>query len=789
MIDRVVGNYRIVEKLGEGGMGAVYRAVDLLLEREVAIKAIRPELSRDPEIVERFRAEAKMLARVSHPAIATIYSFFVQGEDLFFIMEYVRGQNLSRLLKSAGSLHWERAVPLLAGALEGIEQAHRAGIVHRDIKPDNLMITESGTVKVMDFGIARLIDGNSLTRTGLVIGTLRYMAPEQLRGEKVDRRTDVYALGTVLYEMVTGRLPFAGGSDYALLKAKIEGEPAPPSAAMPGLPAWLDQAVLTAMAQDPARRFQTVDELRLFLLHHGAAAARAAASGAAAPSADEPTLVKAVPGNHQVQPPVASPVPQAPLPATRAVAPPPVSQAPLPPTRTVAAPAVSTMTMPTAAAPTVAAPTVAAATVMAPAPAGTGPTRMAPIASSSGEIGVPFRSTARRRRLPLVVAALAVAAIAAVAILYRLLPSPLAPPGEPADQNAPGVGRAVSGSAAPGVNAPPPRGGSILTGMAGGPVGGAPPGGGGAGGIPGFPAGSVAPSGGAAGGTGIGPTPGSSAFPGTGGGAALGAGPAGGPAGPPPTAAAPAPGAPPPMVAPVPPVAARATMATPSSPPPAAERPPAGSKRAGRAAAVAATTAGTAAASPNRGPAGSAEEAPAQPAGRREAAGSAGEEAPAAAAPDRSGAGGGSEAGSGAEATGGGLPTEELGRIGAELDKESGDLRNLYADHLSRKEKGGSELTKTDDRLKDELKDFQNTAERFHSQFQPGFFARTRIRVGRISHGEDEHRQISRLAREMIDSGTRIDPLMAEARPDASVTQLWHRMRRQWQRVAELCGL
>ena len=267
MIDRVIGNYRIVEKVGEGGMGTVYRALDVMLEREVAIKAIRPELSREPEIVERFRVEAKMLARLSHPAIATIYSFFVDGEDVFLAMEFVRGRSLSGVLQSAGPLPWERAVPLLAGALDGIEQAHRVGIVHRDLKSDNLMVTESGTVKVMDFGIARLIGSSRLTRTGLLVGTLHYMAPEQIRGEEVDRRTDVYALGAVLYEMLTGRVPFQGSSDYAVLKAHVEEHPAPPSAAMPGLPPWLDRAILKALAKAPAERFQTVEELRLCLLH------------------------------------------------------------------------------------------------------------------------------------------------------------------------------------------------------------------------------------------------------------------------------------------------------------------------------------------------------------------------------------------------------------------------------------------------------------------------------------------------------------------------------------------
>lgn len=261
MIGRVVGNYRIVEKVGEGGMGAVYRALDVMLDREVAIKAIRPDLSREPQIVERFRSEAKILARVSHPAIATIYSFFYENEELFLAMEFVRGRSLSKVLEAEGAIPWPRAVPLFRSALEGIAAAHREGIVHRDLKPDNLMLTEGGRLKVMDFGIARMAGSSHLTRTGLLVGTLRYMAPEQIKGEEVDRRTDVYALGVVLYQMLTGRVPFEGASDFAILKAQIEDPPVPPGIHVPGLPGWLERAVLRALEKDPARRFQTVEEL------------------------------------------------------------------------------------------------------------------------------------------------------------------------------------------------------------------------------------------------------------------------------------------------------------------------------------------------------------------------------------------------------------------------------------------------------------------------------------------------------------------------------------------------
>jgi serine/threonine protein kinase len=276
IVGKTIGGYRILERIGEGGMGAVYRAEDVMLEREVAIKAILPELARDEEIVARFRAEARLLARVSHPAIATIYSFFTSGDELFLAMEYVRGRSLARLLEEQAALPWESAAQLLAAAMDGIEQAHRQGIVHRDLKPENLMINEAGQVKVMDFGIARAAGSGRLTRTGLLVGTLRYMSPEQIRGEEVDPRSDVYALGAVLYEMLTGRVPFDGGSDYAVLKAHVEEIPRPPSLAVPGLPAWLDHAVLRALAKEPAERFQSVEQMRRCLLERGEPIAGAA---------------------------------------------------------------------------------------------------------------------------------------------------------------------------------------------------------------------------------------------------------------------------------------------------------------------------------------------------------------------------------------------------------------------------------------------------------------------------------------------------------------------------------
>ncbi len=448
MIERVVGNYRIVEKLGEGGMGTVYKAVDLMLEREVAIKAIRPELTREAEIVERFHAEAKMLARVSHPAIATIYSFFVDGGDLFLAMEFVRGVSLSRLLQRDGPMPWEHAVPLLAVALDGIEQAHRAGIVHRDLKPDNLMITASGAVKVMDFGIARVIGSGRLTRTGLLIGTLRYMAPEQIRGEEVDRRTDVYALGTVLYEMVTGRVPFDGSSDYAVLKAQIEEIPTPPSATLPALPAWLDHAILRALAKEPEQRFQTVDEMRRFLLGQGSPLAAA-----------EPVMVVAIGDQPTLAP---APTPR-PTPAVRPSA--AGALAPTPrPTPAVPPPAAGEL------APTIFRP---AAQPRAGSQAPSAQGGSAGAAGSHRDAG----GEARRRFSPLLAAAMVLlVVIVAGAAIYRLRTpagqgGAVAAAGRPGAPSAGGAGGVTATNAA----SPAPAATAPAAGSASGPPGGALP--------------------------------------------------------------------------------------------------------------------------------------------------------------------------------------------------------------------------------------------------------------------------------------------------------------------------
>jgi len=266
MIGYTVGSYKITEKIGEGGMGSVFKGIDTMLEREVAIKMLRPELSRQPNLVERFRSEAVTLARLNHPNIATLYSFIRQGDDFFMVMEYVHGETLEDLIRRSGRLNWEQAVVLFCQALEGIEHAHRFNIIHRDIKPANMMLTDEGSIKVMDFGIARALGTDRITKTGHLIGTIEYMSPEQIRGQETDTRSDIYSLGILLYEMLTGRVPFTSNSEYDLMRAHIEGAPPPPSIIVDQIPLPVEQAIMRALAKKAEARFQTAGEFRAVLL-------------------------------------------------------------------------------------------------------------------------------------------------------------------------------------------------------------------------------------------------------------------------------------------------------------------------------------------------------------------------------------------------------------------------------------------------------------------------------------------------------------------------------------------
>ena len=255
MIGTTVGNYRIVEKLGDGGMGAVYRAIDQMLDREVAIKVLRPELARNSALIERFRQEAIALARLNHPRIATLHGLDRHEASFLMIMEYVRGETLEAIVQRSGRIGWARAAELVAATLDALDHAHDKGVVHRDIKPANIMLSTNGAVKVMDFGIARLIGKSRQTQIGHAVGTPMYMAPEQLRGEEVDGRTDLYACGAVLFELVTGRMAFEADSDYALMMKQLNDPPPAASSLVLEIPSVIDEIIMRAMAKRREDRF------------------------------------------------------------------------------------------------------------------------------------------------------------------------------------------------------------------------------------------------------------------------------------------------------------------------------------------------------------------------------------------------------------------------------------------------------------------------------------------------------------------------------------------------------
>jgi serine/threonine-protein kinase len=272
MIGSVVGNYKIIDKIGEGGMGAVFKGVDLMLEREVAIKMLRPELARQPNVVERFRTEAVTLAKLNHSNVATLHSFFRQGEDFFMVMEFVRGRTLDDVIRAQGAMGCDQAIELFCMALEGIDHAHKMGIVHRDIKPANMMLTETGSIKVMDFGIARVLGTDRLTKTGHLIGTVEYMSPEQVRGEETDARSDIYSLGILLYEMLTGCVPFNSTSEYELMRRQIEEAPTPPRTHAPQIPLPVEQAIMRSLAKKREARYQSAAEFRAMLMRRNTGA-------------------------------------------------------------------------------------------------------------------------------------------------------------------------------------------------------------------------------------------------------------------------------------------------------------------------------------------------------------------------------------------------------------------------------------------------------------------------------------------------------------------------------------
>ncbi len=265
---RLGGRYELGSVLGRGGMAEVYLAHDTRLGRTVAVKTLRADLARDPSFQARFRREAQSAASLNHPAIVAVYDTgedYVDGVSIpYIVMEYVDGSTLRELLHSGRKLLPERSLEMTVGILQALEYSHRNGIVHRDIKPANVMLTRTGQVKVMDFGIARAMgdSGMTMTQTAAVIGTAQYLSPEQAKGETVDARSDLYSTGCLIYELLTVRPPFIGDSPVAVAYQHVREDPQPPSVYDPEVTPEMDAIVLKALTKDPDYRYQSADEMR-----------------------------------------------------------------------------------------------------------------------------------------------------------------------------------------------------------------------------------------------------------------------------------------------------------------------------------------------------------------------------------------------------------------------------------------------------------------------------------------------------------------------------------------------
>ncbi|MDQ6938014.1 MAG: protein kinase, partial [Actinomycetota bacterium] len=256
LLGRVLeGRYRIRARLAVGGMSTVYTAVDERLDREVAVKVMSASLSADPVFVDRFAREARTAAKLSHVNAVSVYDQGSDGGSIFLVMELVRGRTLRDLLRERGRLSPAEAVSIMEPVLAALAAAHRAGLVHRDVKPENILLSDEGLVKVADFGLARAVEANAAsTRTGLMMGTVAYSSPEQFRGSSADIRSDVYSAGIVLFELLTGRPPYAGADAMAVAYQHVHHDVPPPSALQRGIAPPLDALLRRVTAREPMRR-------------------------------------------------------------------------------------------------------------------------------------------------------------------------------------------------------------------------------------------------------------------------------------------------------------------------------------------------------------------------------------------------------------------------------------------------------------------------------------------------------------------------------------------------------
>jgi serine/threonine protein kinase len=306
------GRYRLGSVLGQGGMAVVYRAEDLTLGRTVAVKILREALGAEAELLERFRREARAAARLNHPNIIAVYDVGQDGQTNYIVMEYVEGKDLREMVREQGSLSPELIVDLGCQIAAALEYAHRSGLVHRDIKSQNVLVTADGKVKVADFGIAVALGERSITQTGMVIGSVHYMAPEQAEGRPATPASDVYSLGIVLFEMATGRLPFTAESPIAIARLQLEAPPPPPQSINPRLPLPIAEVILACMEKDPETRPASAALVAAALRGQRAVAAQPTS---AFPVVDGTGRAEQVPGRPTRRQPVPGAVPQ-PMPGT-----------------------------------------------------------------------------------------------------------------------------------------------------------------------------------------------------------------------------------------------------------------------------------------------------------------------------------------------------------------------------------------------------------------------------------------------------------------------------------------
>ncbi|HZC23033.1 MAG TPA: protein kinase, partial [Candidatus Binatia bacterium] len=262
----ILGNrYQIIKILGEGGMGAVYKARDLELDREIALKVIRPELTSNPEILQRFKQELILARQVTDRNIIRIFDLGEAQGIKFITMEYVEGQSLYDILRKQGKVPVPEAVEIMKQMLSGLQAAHREGIVHRDLKPGNIMRDAQGRIVVMDFGLARSIGGDGMTRTGAMLGTMEYMSPEQAQALEVDARSDLYTVGLICYELLTGKMPYHADSAVASLLKRMQERAIPPSDWDSSIPLPISELVSKCLERDPAHRWQSAQEILICL--------------------------------------------------------------------------------------------------------------------------------------------------------------------------------------------------------------------------------------------------------------------------------------------------------------------------------------------------------------------------------------------------------------------------------------------------------------------------------------------------------------------------------------------